>query len=55
MTAALPLIAFVWAALNVAEHVGARDFGVGFWLNLVVAVGAVIFGIAASREEPHER
>ena len=47
---ALLLVAFLWGALNVARHVGAQDFGWGFWLNLVAAALAIAFGIATSRE-----
>lgn len=47
--AALLLIAWIFAALSTAYHMGARDFGPWFWLNLVLMLGIPLAGIAESR------
>lgn len=48
---ALLLVAFIFAAMNTAFHIGARDFSWGFWLNLVVMLVVFVVGFTAAREE----
>ncbi len=46
---ALLLVAWVWAALQTAWHIGAQDFSWGFWLNAALMLGIPVVGIIASR------
>lgn len=45
----LLLAAFVWAAMNVGFHVGAHDYGLGFWLNVVVMIVCPVLGVMEAR------
>ena len=47
---AILLAAWVFAALNTAFHLGARNFDWGFWLNLALALAIPVVGIVTSRE-----
>ena len=47
----LLLAAWVIAALNTAYGLGAREFGWGFWLSLVLMLGIPVLGIVWARDE----